>query len=189
MQVIFYNYLMGPTPKDTSCRPCQSIFMCLCPGLIKRMSCMALDLMGAGLAGLFHRCAFHLEPIHSAYSGLQCTWKVSDYICCLRLLCLASMDAPHYWRQTDPSPPVDTRDSQQVCHAYANIICIHDAIKQEIQTICFHIFQVGVRRLVNWLTNSHGLGLRDFSRWRNLQSVLICRNHLEISPGHTVGCH
>lgn len=38
MQKIFYNYLLGPSPKDTFCRPCQSIFVYVqalsneCPG-------------------------------------------------------------------------------------------------------------------------------------------------------------
>lgn len=84
---------------------------------------LAPDLMGAGLTGLFHPCAFHLELIHSAYSVHQCTWKVSDYIFCLRLVYLASMDEPHYRTQTDISPPVDTRDRESaslscVCKCY-----------------------------------------------------------------------
>lgn len=57
---------------------------------------LAPDLMGAGLAGLFHRSAFHLELIHSAYSVHQCTRKVLDYIFRLRLVYLASIDELHY---------------------------------------------------------------------------------------------
>ncbi len=170
----YYNYLLGQSPKDTFCRPCQSIFV-----YVQALS-HALDLMGAGLAGLFH-----LEQIHSAYSGHQCTWKISDSICCLRRLYRSSMDAQHYCRQTDPSPPVDTQDSQQVCHVYANVICINDAIKRERRTICIHIFKVGVRRLVNWLTNSHGLGLRGFFKMEK-SSV---SPHLQKSPWNLTRTH
>lgn len=150
---------------------------------------LAPDLMGAGLTGLFHPCAFHLELIHSAYSVHQCTWKVSDYIFCLRLVYLASMDEPHYRTQTDISPPVDTRDRESaslscVCKCYLYTWC-----NKTGWSICIHIYQVSVRCSDNWLTNSHGLGHWSISRWRNSRSILICRNHLEISPGHTVGCH
>lgn len=101
---------------------------------------LAPDLMGAGLTGLFHPCAFHLELIHSAYSVHQCTWKVSDYIFCLRVVYLPQwMNHIIAHRLIYHHLQIHETESQQVCHVYANAICIHDAIKQAGQFVFIYI--------------------------------------------------
>jgi len=128
---MFCYYLLGPSPRDTFF-PALPIYL-----HVSLSSPYQTNNPGSrsdghrALAGLFHRCAFHLQLIHSAYSVHQCTRKVLDYIFCLRLVYLASIDELHYCRQTDTSVDTHQSESQQVGHVYANTICMQDAIKQE----------------------------------------------------------